>query len=251
MNTTIRLTVALCSLASVTFAAGSTAIPQFDTAVLTARQPGSVSGVTVTRSELRNALEVFLQDDGRFEADERAHVLSRLADVAWSAGVAGPAVAYAKSFVELNESGVVPSLSLSQLTATPTELFGAAGALSSTSSLQEGFFPNGTGVATQAALQQAYLDAFNAFPGWFQAVNARELLAQLNSRTLSGQPTADEVDGAFAFVQSIARNSSRLYVSSWKTPGRGAPGDLGGYVVAAVSTDRRFVRFIEVTVWSE
>jgi hypothetical protein len=46
--------------------------------------------------------------------------------------------------------------------------------------------------------------------------------------------------------------ASRLYLASWISGGRGGePGNIGGGVIAAVSSDRRAVRFLEVRGWTE
>ncbi len=200
---------------------------------------------------MQGATNFFFSDDSVVDSLEAGALTTRLADPAWVAPLTGSALSYAKFFQELNQSGPVPSVSFAQLTSTTAQLFGATGALSNAATVQEGFIPNGTGVATQATLQQAYLDGFGAYPGTFRPANPREVINALTGTTVSGLPTPDEVDGAFAQVLQIARNSNRFYLASWQSPGRGAPGDIGGYVIAAVSTDRRFVRFIEVTVWAE
>jgi len=41
-------------------------------------------------------------------------------------------------------------------------------------------------------------------------------------------------------------------LASWISSHRGGgPGDTGGLVVAAISTDRRFVRLFEIHSWAE
>jgi hypothetical protein len=247
----LRSVFVVCLVTAKALASGATTVPQFDAAIATARLATSPGGVAVTRAEIQGATGFFLYDDSVVDATEAAALAARLADPAWFAALTGAASSYAQFFQELNQPGPVPSVAFSQLTSTTAQLFGATGALSNAAAVQEGFIPNGTGVANQGTLQQAYLDAFNASPGTFLPANPREVIATLAGSTVSGLPSQDEVDGAFAHALRIARNSNRFYIASWKSPGRGAPGDLGGYVIAAVSTDRRFVRFIEVTVWVE
>jgi hypothetical protein len=230
---------------------GATTIPQFDADIAAARSAASNGGVAVTRAEMRGAINRFIGDDSTIDAAERAHLGAKLADASFRSNVNGQALKYAQDTLELNQDGAVPSISFAQITATTEALFGAAGALSNAAAPQEGFVPNGAGVATQRVLLQGYLDGFNAVSGVFIPVNFSELRARLGERTVSGQPSDDEADGALAYLNQIARNSGRLYLASWKSPGRGAPGDLGGYVVAAVSSDRRFVRMVEVTTWVE
>ncbi len=229
----------------------ATTIPQFDGDIAAARLAASNGGVAVTRAEMSGAVNRFIGDDGNIDATERAHLSAKLADATFRVNVNGQAQKYAQDTLELNQEGPVPSISFAQITATTQELFGAAGALSSAASPQEGFVPNGAGVATQRVLLQGYSDGFNAVSSLFTPVNFSELRARLGARTVAGLPSDDEADGALAYINQVARNSGRLYIASWKSPGRGAPGDLGGYVVAAVSSDRRFVRMVEVTTWVE
>lgn len=251
MNLFKAIVPAVVSLASVSFAAGATTVPQFDTAVATARTAGSPGGTAVTRAELRGALDFFLFDDSQVDAVERAHLSSVLANSSWRIGVNGSAIKYATDFSELNNGAVVAPLSVYGISQTPLELYGAAGAMTNASWIQEGFIPNGQGVTNQDTLQNAYAMAFQANASTFKPINNRELLEQLESNVDFGTPSKDEIDGAMATIVQISRNSNRLYLASWNTPGRFQPGDLGGYVIAAVSTDRRFVRFIEIRTWSE
>jgi hypothetical protein len=251
MKTRNQCMLFLCGTSTLALALGATTIPQFDADILAARLNTSAGGTSVTRLEMQNALSRFVGDDGQVDSDERAHLVGRLADAAWKININGPALKYAQDFLEVNEQGPIPSIAFDQIVEPPSVLFGANGALAGASAVAQGFIPRGTGLATQATLQQGYLDAFNASPSLFLPVNARELLERLAQATVSGVPFVDEIDGAFAYLNQISRNSSRLYLASWKSPGRGAPGDLGGYVVAAVSSDRRTVRFIEVTTWVE
>ncbi|WP_233595281.1 MULTISPECIES: hypothetical protein [Corallococcus] len=79
----------------------------------------------------------------------------------------------------------------------------------------------------------------------------KELIARLSGNIFSATPTVDEVEGATAFITAISRNSNRLYVTGWSCRGCGAPGYTAGYVIAAVSTDRRFVRMVSVMTTSD
>lgn len=251
MNPFKVIVPAVVSLASASFAAGATTVPQFDAAVATARTTSSPGGAAVTRDELRGAIDFFLADDSSVDAVERAHLSSSLANSSWRIGVNGSALKYGADFVELNDGGPVAPLNVYGVSQTPLELFGAAGAMTNAAWVQEGFIPNGQGVTNQQTLQDAYAAAFQAGASTFKPINNRELLEKLSANVDFGTPSKDELDGAMATIVQISRNSNRLYLASWHTPGRFQPGDLGGYVVAAVSSDRRFVRFVEIRTWSE
>lgn len=252
MNSLKVIIPAVVSLASVSFAAGATTVPQFDTAVATARTAGSPGGTAVTRAEIIGALDFFLYDDSNIDAVERAHLTSVLSNSSWKIGVNASALKYATDFRELNDGSALAPLSVYGMAQTPLEQYGAAGPLTNVSWIQEGFIPNGQGVANQESLQNAYAMAFQANASTFKPINNRELLEKLSGTVdFNDVPSKDEIDGAMAVAVQISRNSNRLYLASWHTPGRFQPGDLGGYVIAAVSTDRRFVRFIEVRTWSE
>ncbi len=251
MNPFKVIVPAVVSLASASFAAGATTVPQFDAAVATARTAPSPGGTAVTRDELRGAIDFFLADDSNVDAVERAHLSSSLANSSWRIGVNGSALKYGADFVELNDGGPVAPLNVYGVSQTPLELFGAAGAMTNAAWVQEGFIPNGQGVTNQQTLQDAYAAAFQAGASTFKPINNRELLEKLSGNVDFGTPSKDELDGAMATIVQISRNSNRLYLASWHTPGRFQPGDLGGYVVAAVSSDRRFVRFVEIRTWSE
>lgn len=251
MNPFKAIIPAVVSLASVSLAAGATTVPQFDAAVATARTAASPGGTAVTRDELRGAIDFFLSDDANVDAVERAHLSSVLANPSWRVGVNATALKYATDFAELNDGGPVAPLNVYGVAQTPLELYGAPGALTNVSWVQEGFIPNGQGVTNQETLQNTYAAAFQANPSTFKPINNRELLEKLAQNVDFGTPSKDEIDGAMAVIVQISRNSNRLYLASWHTPGRFHPGDLGGYVVAAVSTDRRFVRFVEIRTWSE
>jgi hypothetical protein len=240
------------ALATPAAASGTTTVPQFDADIAAARLTSSPGGTQILRSEMRAAVLRFINDDSTVDAAERAHLASRLADAAWGAGVTGSARKYAVDVAELNDGGSVAPLSVSDPQIPIGDQIGATGALTSSAWVQEGFIPNGEGVTNHITLKTAYRDAFDANPGNFEPINVRELIEALLRNTLSGTPSTDEVDGAVALISQISRNSNRLYVASWISDHRGGgPGDTGGFVVAAVSSDRRFVRFLEIRSWVE
>jgi len=259
MSSTSRFTLILAAavsgltaLASPAAASSATTIPQFDAAIASARQATSAGGAQVMRAEMRNAVSFLLIDDGVLDTAERTYLKGRLADAAFLTGVTSQAKTYASDVVELEDNGPVAPLTVNEVTTPIATLIGATGPLTSSAWVQEGFIPNGAGVTNQATLQSAYRDAFNADPRRFDPINVRELTKLLAGNTIRGVPSDDEVDGSTALITQISRNSNRLYAGSWITNGRGGgPGDVGGIVIAAVSSDRRFVRFFEVVVWSE
>jgi hypothetical protein len=146
----------------------------------------------------------------------------------------------------------VAPLRVNDFSAPVAQLFGATGALTNAAWPKEGFIPYGAGITNQATLQATYLAAYEASASYFDPVTVRELLVMLSGRLESGTPSIDEIEGAQAFIVEISRNSNRLFVAPWSASSRGGqPGDLGGFVVAAVSSDRRFVRFVEFHTWTE
>jgi hypothetical protein len=249
----LLLSVLACgALATPAFANGATTVPQFDAAIAAARLATSPGGTQVTRGELRGAISFFLSDDGVIDSVERSHLTGRLASAAFLTGVTSQARKYATDFVELNDGGPTAPLSVADTQVPITTLVGATGRFTSVAWSQEGFLPSGAGVTNQITVQTAYRDAFNADPRTFDPINLRELVEALSRPVDGGAPIQDEIDGAVALLTQISRNSNRLYLGSWITNGRGGgPGDLGGYVIAAVSTDRRFVRFLEVRTFTE
>jgi len=253
LRTTMLSVLACGALAAPAFANGATTVPQFDAAIAAARLATSPGGTQVTRAEMRGAANQFLVDDGVVDGVERSYLVGRLTDTAFLTGVTGQGKKYASDFVELNDGGPTAPLAVSDGQTPIAQLIGATGALTSVAWSQEGFIPNGAGVTNQITLQTAYRDAFNADPRNFDPISVRELTNTLARHVDGGgTPSEDEIDGAAALITQISRNSNRLYLGSWITNGRGGgPGDLGGYVVAAVSTDRRFVRFFEVRTFSE
>lgn len=252
MRNRLLAPVLAAALAAPAAASSTTTIPHFDAAIAAARLSSSPGGTQIVRAEMRAAVIGLLTDDSIVDSAERAHLTGRLADATWGAGVTSAARKYAVDFAELNDGGPVAPLSVSDPQIPIADQIGATGALTSSAWVQEGFIPNGAGVINQITLQTAYRDAFNANPGNFDPINVRELIDALSRNTLRGTPSADEIDGAVALISQISRNSNRLYLGSWISDHRGGgPGDTGGLVVAAVSTDRRFVRFFEVQSWAE
>jgi|GEM_PF-1915684 len=233
----------------------STSIPAFDARIAAARGANSPGGTHVIRSELAGALGSFTSsDDGQVDAAERAHLGTKVNDATFLTGITGTAKKLLTDAYELNDAATVAApLDLSWLQSPPEALYGASGALASASEIVEGHIPNGQGVANQLTLVQSAYATFQVDnPGTFEPITVRELVDTLNTRYDGSPATVDEVDGAVAFITQISRNSHRLYVSHWQCNGcGGGPGDLGGYIVAAVSTDRRFVRMVKVRTWAE
>jgi hypothetical protein len=256
-STTVRSLLGGLALlvAPATLAGSSTTAPLFEARIAAARQATSPGGTTVTRQEMTNALDVFFSDDWTVDTTEYNYLVSKRSDAAFLNGVTGSAQKHLTDFSELNDGAQYAApLGLNAVSATPAVLYGASGALASSSRIREGYIPNGQGVANQVTLSDSYLAAFGGpydYPGTFQPINLRDLTQILQGRNYGGTPSVDEVDGAVAYITQISRNSNRLYSASWRTYGRGGPGEAGGYVIAAVSTDRRFVRMVEVITWAE
>jgi hypothetical protein len=192
------------ALATPAAASGTTTIPQFDANIAAARLTSSPGGTQILRSEMRAAVIRLITDDSILDAAERAHLASRLADAAWGAGVTSAARKYAVDFAELNDGGPVAPLSVSDPQIPIADQIGATGALTSTAWVQEGFIPNGAGVTNQITLKTVYRDAFDANPSNFDPINVRELIEALSRTTLSGAPSADEIDGTVALISQIA-----------------------------------------------
>jgi hypothetical protein len=234
---------------------GLSSVEAFDRATDSARQIASGGGDSVTRAELRGAIGFFQHDDGIIDSAERACLSNFLADTAAQDSLSGAARKYAVEFLELNADLPQAPLAVSDVQTSLVELFGAAGALTSSVWLQDARV-TGNGVIAQATLRAAYGSAFNASASTFDPINLRELINELSGRLELGTPTQDEVDGVVTFLTGGGSQSnkaaSRLYLASWIASGRGGePGDLGGVVIAAVSSDRRSVRFLEVHAWTE
>ncbi|CAM3708001.1 hypothetical protein G4177_07310 [Corallococcus sp. ZKHCc1 1396] len=236
-------------------ATSTTSIPAFEASITTARGTTSPGGATVLRSELKTALNAFLNDTGGptgVDSAERAYLTTRLNDVPFQQSLTGTAAKYYADFYELNDANPVSApLYLSPVASTPASLYGATGPLANASRIQEGYIANGQGIANQATLGYAFGSYFGPQVSTFEPITVKELIARLSAGTVAGTPTVDEVEGATAYITQISRNSNRLYVTGWSCRGCGAPGYTAGYVIAAVSTDRRFVRMVSVMTASD
>ncbi|RKG77290.1 hypothetical protein D7W79_15700 [Corallococcus exercitus] len=237
------------------FATSTTSIPAFEASITTAKSASSPGGTTILRSEIRNALNAFLYDTGGptgVDSAERAYLTTRLNDTPFQQSLTGTAAKYYADFYELNDATApVAQWAMNPVAQTPASLYGATGPLASSSSIREGAIPSSQGVvANQSILMEAF-GSFGPQAGIFEPITVKELLALLSGHTVAGTPTVDEVEGALAYITAISRNSNRLYYSTWSCRGCGAPGYTAGYVVAAVSTDRRFVRMVNVMTASD
>ena len=228
--------------------------PQFESALAAARAASSAQGATVSREEARGALGRFLSDDSQVDAQERAYLTTQSGNAAFFTGFTAEARQYFASFQELNDAATTAApLGCYSANETPEEAFGTDGTLASSADIQQGFIPYKQGVANQVTLRTTYYNHFAVTGvGQFDPVTEAELRTLLATR-YDGMPvTQQEVDGAVAYLQQIGGSSKRYYVATWiNTHGRNAPGDLGGIVVAAVSTDRRYVRYVEIRTWYE
>jgi hypothetical protein len=231
-------------------------IALFDSRMTAARASTSASGATVTRAEMVGALDAFDRDSW-VDAAEHAHLASKVVSTTFLTGLAADAKQYLHLFHELNDAAEYGApLGMDAVSATPAQLYGASGPLASSSRIQEGgiegYSPDD--VANQATLTETYGWAFGSGydnPYFFEPVSETELRTRLQQRTYSGTPTAAEVNGAVAYLKQVSGTGQRLYISSWRSMGRGGPGESAGFVVAAVSPDRRFVRMVEVLTWAE
>jgi hypothetical protein len=227
-------------------------VESFERATDLARQISSGGGDAVTRAELRSAIGFFQHDDGVIDASERTCLANFLADPQAQDALSGAARKYAVEFLELNADLPPAAFAVSDVQTPLVELFGAAGALTSSVWLQEARVTSAGAVISQATLRAAYGRAFNASAGTFDPINLRELINELSGRLELGTPSQDEVDGVLAFLAQGNKAASRLYLAPWIATARsGDAGDIGGVVVAAVSSDRRAVRFLEVHAWTE
>lgn len=229
-------------------------IALFDSRMATARTSTSPSGTTVTHAEMVGALDAFDQDSW-VDATERAHLSTKVGNTTFLTGLTDGAKKYLFDFHELNDAAVYGApLGMNAVSGTPAQLYGASGALASASRIKEGYIPYNQGVANQVTLTETYGWAFGSsydYGYFFEPITQAELVTRLQARTAYGTPSTAEVNGAVAYINQISGNSQRLYVSSWRSMGRGGPGESAGFVVAAVSTDRRFVRMVEVLTWAE
>jgi len=229
-------------------------IALFDSRMASARTSTSPSGATVTRPEMVNALDAFAWDSW-VDATERAHLSTKVGNSTFLTGLAADAKLYLNLFHELNDAATYAApLGMNAVSGTPAQLYGASGALASASRIKEGYIPYNQGVANQVTLTDTYGWTFGSaydYGYFFEPITQAELITKLSARTAYGTPSTAEVNGAVTYINQISGNSQRLYVSSWRSMGRGGPGESAGFVVAAVSTDRRFVRMVEVLTWAE
>lgn len=227
-------------------------VESFERATDSARQISSGGGDAVTRAELRSAIGFFQHDDGVISSDERTCLANFLADPEAQDALSGSARKYAVEFLELNADLPPAAFAISDVQTPLVELFDAAGALTSSVWMQEARLTSAGSVISQATLRAAYGRAYNASAGTFDPINLRELTNELSGRVELGTPSQDEVDGVLAYLTQGSKAASRLYLASWIGSGRGGDaGDIGGVVIAAVSSDRRTVRFLEVHAWTE
>lgn len=226
-------------------------IVAFERATAAARAPHSGGGPKVSRAELRNALSFFLHDDGTIDAGERGHLGACLADPAWRATVSDSALSYAIELHELVAELAPVTSTVTEVPGSLVDVLGAAGALTSSLWLQEGRL-TGPGTLSHTSLRAAYGRAYNASVGTFDPIDRRELSNELSGRLELGMPTQREIDGVLSYLAQGPKPASRLYLAQWVATGRDTPGqELGGVVIAAVSADRRTVRFVELRVWSD
>jgi hypothetical protein len=224
--------------------------PLFESKVNTARAATSPEGSVVNRAEISGALNAFLSDDSVVDAAERSYLSTRVNDPVFLTGFSTDARTYFSSFYELNDAATTAApLSVYPVDETPAQAFGVSGVLSGSAAIQEGFIPYNQGVANQVTLQWTYYSSFDVTSvRAFYPINE----AELRSALARPGATQAEIDGAVAYINQIAGSSKRIYKASWQNDyGRQYPGGLGGFVVAAVSTDRRFVRYVEFVTWSE
>ncbi|CAM4435092.1 hypothetical protein [Corallococcus exiguus] len=239
---------ALMLFSAPAFADSTTSIPAFEASITAAKSASSPGGTTVLRSEIRNALDAFLNDVGYgVDSAERAYLTTRLSDTPFQQSMTGTAAKYFADFYEVNDTLLTGyPLNLYPVTQTPAVLFGATGSFSS-ARIYEGYIPNGQGVANQQTLGEAFSNAFGPQASIFEPITVRELIGQLSAYSYN----VDEVEGAVAYITAISRNSNRLYRTGWSCRGCGAPSYTQGFAIAAVSTDRRFVRMMSVTTYAD
>ncbi|WNG15513.1 hypothetical protein [Cystobacter fuscus] len=232
----------------------TTARPLFESRVASARTASSPGGATVLRQELITALDAFIVD-GWVDAQEASYLSTRVSNPTFLTGLEAAAKKYLFDFHELNDAEDYEApLSLESVSSTPAQVFGASGPLASSSRIKEGSIPEGTGVANQVTLTNAYTWVFGSSydrQTYFEPVNIEELTARLKARTSYGTPSTAEVNGALAWLARIYNTGNRIYVADWRSEGRGGPGESAGFVVAVVSADRGFVRMLEVLTWAE
>ena len=236
---------------SAAFAGGATTIPAFDAKIATARGASSPGGTTITRAEMRGAVDLLINDDNHVDAAERAHLGAKLGSATFLTGVNASAKKYLSDTYELNDTATTAApLGSFPVAQTPAELYGANGGLADYSVIREGYIPNGQGVANQLTLVETFNN--NApYKGvsYFTPITTQELAAVLGANHYAFTATVDEVEGAMAYIYQTYRNSNRLYIGYWS--GSYHSGYMNGFVIAAVSSDRRFVRFVEVLTYGE
>ncbi|QSQ17811.1 hypothetical protein [Myxococcus landrumensis] len=243
--------------APVAFAGSSTTIPAFNTAIAAARATTSPGGTAILRSELSDAVDGFLFDDGHVDAAERAYLGDRINNASFNVGLTAFAKYYLIDFHELNDGATTHApLWLTSMPQTPAALYGASGALANASTIVEGEIPVGqSGVANQFTLTYKARAVFGEQSGReFFPITPREVIARFSASMENGTASPDEVDGAMALISQISLNSKLIYVSDWycrEYCGSGGPGSTAGYTIAAVSANRRFVRMVNVRTWSE
>lgn len=248
----VGLIGAMTGVAEANLAKALPSVEAFERATDSARQISSGGGDAVTRAELRNAIGFFQHDDGVIDSAERACLANFLADPEVQDALSSAARKYAMEFLELNADLPLAQVAVSDVKTSLVDLFGAAGALTSSVWLQEGRVTSPSAVISQATLRASYGRAFGGSASTFDPINVRELINELSGRLELGTPAQDEVDGVVAFLSQGPKAASRLYMASWIAASRGGEaGNVGGVVIAAVSSDRRSVRFLEVHSWTE
>ncbi|MCE9669628.1 hypothetical protein LY474_17675 [Myxococcus stipitatus] len=231
--------------APVALADSSTSIPVFQSRVAAARAPSSPGGVQVLRAELVEAINALFYDDLALDAAERAFLGDRIHDLPFNVDVTASAQKYLIDFHELNDLATTSApLGLEFVAPTPQEQYGVSGPLAAVSEVAEGYIPNGLGVANQITLRQKAAEVFltDNLDYLFIPITPRELIQRLSTPMSHGTALPDEVDGAASLITQISRNSNRLYVLGWSCE---RCGGSRGLIVAAVSTDRRFVRMVK------
>lgn len=254
------LSGAILLSAPLALANSTTTIPAFDAKIAAARGATSPGGTTILRAEMSGALHTFIDgDDGVVDAAERAWLGTKVNDATFLTGVEAPAKEFLDLFYELNDAAPTPStLFLSWLAASPEDLYGAGGPLADASTILEGDISDDEpqGVVNQRTLLETLKSTqefgYGAPNSSFYPITQAELLATLSQPAGFNYetPSQEEVDGAAAFLTEISGDGHRLYQASWACF-RGCQGDVGGYVIAAVNTDRRFVRVVKVITWVE
>jgi hypothetical protein len=237
---------------SAALADSSISVPAFDAKIATARTSSSPEGATVNRSEARNAASEFWYDDWMVDGGEQSYLEAVLEDSDFLTGLSSSAERYLRDFNELNDAGDIAQLDLARVTTPASQLFGASGPLAWSSRIAEGPI-SGPGVANNDTMLYAYayvLADTGAYEylDWFDPIDSQELRQVLSGSANGQTPSQAEVDGAVAYLTQIG-GGTRLYVGSWHSYLWG--GESAGYVVASVSTDRRFVRMVRVISWGD